>query len=69
MESAKFVSGFCKCKRIPQTVRGFRILFNTELAYEQLKAGAAILIYSNADFKGKNLTIVSGIHEQISKQL
>ena len=36
------VSGICKCKRIPQTVSRFRILFITELAYEQLKARAGI---------------------------
>ena len=55
--------------RIPQTVSGFRILFITELAYEQVKARAAIFIYSDAEFKGKDLTLVSGIHKQISKHL
>ena len=69
MEPAKLVSGIRKSKRIPQTVSGFRVLFITEHAYEQLKARARILINSNAEFKGKDLTIVSGIHEQISKQL
>ena len=58
-------SGFRNCKRIPQTVSGFRILFITELAYEQLKARAGFLIYSNAELKGQELTIDSGIHEQI----
>ena len=58
------VSGIRKCKRIPQNVIGFIILFITELAYEQLKARAGILIYSYAKFKSKDLTIVSGIHEQ-----
>ena len=52
VDSAKFVSGF-------------RILFVTELAYKQLKARDGILIYSNAETKGKSLTIVSGIHEQM----
>ena len=69
MEFAKLVSGFRKSKRIPQTVGGFRVLFITKLAYEQLKARAGILINSNAEFKGKDLTVVSGIHKQISKQL
>ena len=32
------VSGIRKCKLIPQTVSGFRVFFNNELAYEQLKA-------------------------------
>ena len=59
------VSGIRKCKWIPQTVSGFRILFNTEIVYEQLKAG--IFISSNAEFKSKDLTIVSGIHEQVLK--
>ena len=69
MESAKFVSGIHKCKRIPQTVSGFRFLFITKLAYKQLKARAGTLIYGDAEFKGKDITIVSGIHEQISKYL
>ena len=69
MESAN-VSGIRKiCKRNPQTVSGLGILFITELAYKQLKARAGILIYSNAEFKGKDLTIVSGNHEQVSKHL
>ena len=58
-----------KIQRIPQIVRGFRILSITELAYEQLKPRARILIYSNAEFKGTDLTIVSRIREQISKHL
>ena len=41
----------------------------TEIAYAQWKARARILIYSKAEFKGKDLTIVSGIHEQISEHL
>ena len=60
-------SGFRNFKWIPQTASGFRILFITELAYEQLKARAGFLIYSNAEFKGKDLT--NGIHEQNSKHL
>ena len=44
-------------------------LFFTELACEQIKARAGVLIYSNADFKGKDLTLVSWVHEQISKHL
>ena len=55
--------------RIPQTVSGFGIMSSTELAYAQLKARAGFLIYSNAEFKGKDLTIVSGIQERISKYL
>ena len=55
--------------RILQTVSGFRILLITYLAYRQLKARAGILIYSNAEFKGKDLIVVSGIHEQIPKDL
>ena len=69
MESAKLVSGIRNCQRIPHTVSEFRILSITELAHEQLKARAGVLIYSNAEFKGKVLTIVSRIHEQISKHL
>ena len=69
MESANFVSGIHKIKPILQTVSGFRTLFVTELEDEQLKATAGVLIYSNAEFKGKHLTIVSGSHEEISKHL
>ena len=72
VESAKLVSGIRKCKRIPQTLIGFRILFITKLAYEQLKARAGIFIYSKGNWKEmkwKDLTIVSGIHELISKHL
>ena len=58
-----------KCKPILQIVNGIRILFITEIAYKQLKARAEVLIYSNEKFKGKDLTIVSGIHGQISKHL
>ena len=54
-----------KCKRNPQTVNGFRILFNTELAYEQLKTRAGIFISSNAEIKSKESTIATGIHEQV----
>ena len=42
-------------------------LFITELAYQQLKARARILIFSNEEFKSKELTIVSENHEQILK--
>ena len=52
VESAKLVSGIRKCKRIPQTLIGFRILFITKLAYEQLKARAGIFIYSKRELKG-----------------
>ena len=61
------VSGICKCKWNPQTVSGFQVSIITVLAYEQLKDRAEILIFSNAEFKSKDLTIVSGIHEQILK--
>ena len=61
------VNGIRKFTRIPQTVSGFRILFNTEFAYEQLKATAGILISSNTEIKSKDLTMVSGIHEQVLK--
>ena len=57
--------GFRNSMWILQNVSGFRILFNAELAYEQLKARAGILISSNAEFKSKDLIIVSGIHEQV----
>ena len=58
-----------KSKRIPQIVSGFRTLFNTELAYEQSNARARIFfISSNAEFKSEDLTIVSGIHAQVSKR-
>ena len=68
MKSAKFASGLRKSKRNQQTVYVFRILLITDLAYQQLKARARILIYSNAEFKSKVLTIVSGVHDQILKQ-
>ena len=48
----------------PQTVIGFRILFITELAYEQLKARAGFLVCSDENFKNKDLTLVNGVHEQ-----
>ena len=60
-------NGIPKCKWILQTVSGFRILLNTELVYEQLKARAGLLISNNAEFKSEELTIVSGINEQVSK--
>ena len=69
MESATFESEIRKCKRFQQTVNGFKILFFTELPFEQSKARAGILIYSNAEFKGKDLNIVSEIYEQVSKRL
>ena len=49
------ISGIRKWKRILQTVKKFRNLFITELA--------SVL----AEFKSKDLTIVSGIHEQTLK--
>ena len=52
---------FRKCKRSPQTVGGFITVI------AKLKSRAGIIIFSNAEFKSKNLTIVSGIHEQILK--
>ena len=58
-------SGFYNGEWIPQKVSGVRTYFLNELAYEQLKARAGILIFSNAEFKSKVLTIVIGIHEQI----
>ena len=60
-------SGFRNCKWIPQNVSGFRILFNTELAYEQLKAKLEFLSLPMLEFKSKDLTIVSGIYEQVLK--
>ena len=55
MESAN-VSGIRKIyKRNRQTVKEFRNLFITELAY------------ALAEFKIKGLILVSGIHEQILK--
>ena len=61
------VSGIRKYKQIPQTVNRFRNLFITELAYQQLKAGAGELIFSNPEFECKDLIIVNGIHVQILK--
>ena len=75
MNSAKckwnpqIVTGIRNCKRIPQTASGFRILFITKLAYEELKARAGTLTCSTAEFTGKDLTIISGIHEKIKKRL
>ena len=54
MESVKFVTGIRKLEWIPQTASGFRILFMTDFAYEQLKARAGVFIYSNAEGKGKD---------------
>ena len=75
MESAN-VSGFRKiCNRNPQmsadstNCKWIQNFVYFELAYEQLKTRAGILIYSNAEFKGNDLTIVSGMHERISKRL
>ena len=59
------VSGIRKCKWHPQVVSGLRSSFDTECAYEQLKARAGILLFINAEFKSKDLIIASGIHEQI----
>ena len=63
------VMGIRKCKWNPQTVSGLRILFITELACEQLKARTGNLIFSNKEFKSKNLTNISGFHEQIVQHL
>ena len=64
----RFVSGihlqFGTCLKVC-----LRDLFITELAYEKITAKAGIFIYSNAEFKVKDLTLVSGIPEQISKHL
>ena len=46
-----------------------RTVNNENINKEQLKARAGIFIYSNAELKRKDLTIVSGIYEQISKHL
>ena len=54
VESANESGNRKTCRRIPQTVCGFRILFITELACEQLKARAGTLIYSNAEIKGND---------------
>ena len=59
----KFVSEVSKCKRIAQTVSGFRTVLITELAFEQLKAGAGIRVFSKVEYKRKNLIMVSGIHK------
>ena len=67
VESANLNGIHKTCTWNPQIVSEFRILFITELAYEQLKAIAGILICSNLEFKSKDLTIISGIHEQTSK--
>ena len=53
--------------QILQTVSGFRILFISELAYEELKIRAINLIYGNAEFEIKELTLNNGIHKRISK--
>ena len=51
VESAN-LSGIHKIfKRNPQIVSEFRILFITELAYEQLKDIAGILICNNLEFE------------------
>ena len=47
------VSGIRKCKWIPQTVSGFRILINTEIAYEQLKAELEFLSLVMRNLKAK----------------
>ena len=48
------VSGIRKCKWIPQIVSGFRNLFNTELAYEQLKAELEFLSLAMRNLKAKS---------------
>ena len=54
LESAN-VSGIRKiCKRNPQTVKEFRKLFNTELAY------------AHAEYKNKDLTIVISANRKSS---
>ena len=45
------------CKWIPQTVSGFRILFNTEQAYEQLKAELEFLSLVIRNLKAKTETL------------
>ena len=47
------VNGIRKCKWIPQIVIGFRFLFNTELAYEQLKAELEFLSLATRKLKAK----------------
>ena len=47
------ISGIRKCKWITQTVNGLRILFNTELAYEQLKAELKFLSLAMRNLKAK----------------
>ena len=49
----QIVSGIRKCKWIPQTVSGFQILFNTEVAYEQLKAELEFLSLAMRNLKAK----------------
>ena len=46
-------SGIRKCKWIPQTVSRFRILFDTEIAYEQLKAELELLSLAMRNLKAK----------------
>ena len=45
------LSGIRKYKWIPQTVSGFQILFNTQLAYEQLKAELEFLSLAMRNLK------------------
>ena len=67
MRTPQKVSGIRTFKWNPQNLRGFRILFNTELAYEQFEVRAGIVIFRKEELNSKNLSIVSGIHEQNSK--
>ena len=63
----RIVNRIRECYRIPQTLSGFRFSFFSELANGQRKARAGILNYSKEEIESKVLSIVSGIHEQISK--
>ena len=47
------VRGIHKCKWIQQTVSIFRVLFKTELAYEQLKAELEFLFLAMRNLKAK----------------
>ena len=51
------------------SVSGSRILSITELAYEQLKARGGIIIYSNAQFESKELSIYQRNPQTILKSL
>ena len=62
-------SGFCNCQRIPQNLSGIRKICkrNPQTVKEFRNLLFIELAHALAEFKSKDLTIVSGIQEKILK--